>query len=67
MTRRRLSKRSATTPETRPNTENGTKRQNARKPTASGECVRSTTNHASAVFCIHVPTTEMIWPVKKRR
>ena len=46
---------------------NGMKRQKASNPTATGECVSSTTNHASAMFCIHVPTSEMIWPVKKRR
>ena len=46
---------------------NGTKRQKARTPTASGELVSSTTSHASAMFCIHVPLTETTCPVKKRR
>ncbi len=46
---------------------NGTKRQKASAPTASGECVSSTTSHASATFCIHVPLTEISWPVKKSR
>ncbi len=63
----RLSIRSATTPATRPKTVNGRKRQKARRPTASGECVSSTTSHASATFCIHVPLTEMTCPVKKSR
>ena len=46
---------------------NGTKRQKASTPTARGEWVSSTTNQASAVFCIHVPTTETSWPLKKSR
>jgi hypothetical protein len=46
---------------------NGTKRQNASTPTASGELVSSTTSQASAMFCIHVPLTDTIWPLKKRR
>jgi hypothetical protein len=59
-----LSSRSATTPEKRPKTVNGTKRQKARKPTASGELVSSTTYQASATFCIHVPARETICPAK---
>ena len=50
-----------------PKTVKGMKRQNASAPTASGECVSSTTSHARATFCIHVPLTEMTWPVKKSR
>ena len=46
---------------------NGMKRQKARMPTASGECVSSTTSQASATFCIQVPLTETTWPVKKSR
>ena len=46
---------------------NGMKRQKASAPTASGECVSSTTSQASATFCIQVPLTEITWPVKKRR
>ena len=63
----RLSIRSATTPATRPKTVKGRKRQNASAPTASGEWVSSTTSQASAMFCIHVPLTEITCPVKKRR
>ena len=55
------------TPATSPKSVNGTKRQNASAPTASGELVSSTTSQASAMFCIHVPLTETIWPLKKRR
>ena len=43
------------------------KRQKASRPTASGECVSSTTSQASPMFCIHVPLTEITWPEKKRR
>ena len=67
ITSRRLSTRSARTPAKRPKTVNGMKRQNASAPTAIGECVSSTTSQASAMFCIHVPLTEISWPVKKRR
>jgi hypothetical protein len=67
ITRRRLSNRSAATPEISPKIVNGAKRQKARKPTATAECVSSITYHASAMFCIHVPTSEITWPVKKSR
>ncbi len=67
MTSRRLSNRSAITPAASPKRVNGTKRQNARTPTATGERVSSITNHASAMFCIHVPASETIWPMKKSR
>ena len=67
MTRRRLSIRSATTPEKRPKTVKGAKRQNASAPIAIGESVRVTTSQASEMFCIHVPLTEITWPTKKRR
>jgi hypothetical protein len=67
MTRRRLSKRSATTPEIRPKMVNGAKRQKARKPTATAEWVSSTTYQASAMFCIQVPTRETTCPVKNSR
>ena len=67
MTSRRLSNRSATTPEISPKTVNGANRQNARKPTATGECVSSITYQASAMFCIQVPTSETTWPVKNSR
>ena len=36
-------------------------------PTATGDPVRSSTSHAIATFCIHVPVTEVIWPTKKSR
>ena len=45
----------------------GMKRQKASTPIATGELVSSTTSQASAVFCIHVPTTETSWPLKKSR
>ena len=67
MTRRRLSNRSATTPESSPKTVKGAKRQKARKPTASGDWVSSMTYQASAMFCIQVPTSETTWPLKKSR
>ena len=63
----RLSNRSATTPAKSPKIVNGTKRQNASTPTASGDEVSPTTNQASAMFCIQVPTSDMSWPVKKSR
>ncbi len=38
---------------------------------ADGEAARVrrelTTSHASAMFCIHVPATDVSWPEKKRR
>ena len=46
---------------------NGRKRQNASPPTASGESVSSTTNQASAMFCIQVPASEITWPEKNKR
>ena len=67
MTSFRESIRSATTPATRPKIVNGTKRQNASAPIASGEPESSITSHASATFCIHVPASETSWPVKKIR
>ena len=65
--RRRVSNRSMITPATRPSARNGTKRQNASAPTARGEPESSITSHASAMFCIHVPATETICPLKKSR
>jgi hypothetical protein len=65
MTSFRDSTRSVTTPATRLKTVNGTKRQNARAPTASGEPESSSTSHASATFCIQVPASETSWPEKK--
>ncbi len=62
-----MSNRSMTTPAARPRTRNGTNRQNASAPTASGELESSITSHASAMFCIHVPATETICPVKNSR
>ena len=62
-----MSSRSITTPAARPNRKNGTKRQNASAPTASGAFESSITSHASAMFCIHVPATETICPAKKSR
>ena len=67
MTSLRDSMRSATTPATRPKIVNGTKRQNASAPIASGEPESSMTSQASATFCIHVPASETSWPVKKIR
>ena len=67
MTSFRDSNRSATTPATSPKTVNGTKRQNASAPIASGDPESSMTSHASATFCIHVPASETSWPVKKMR
>ena len=67
MTRRRESMRSASTPATRPNTVKGTKRQNASAPTASAESESSSTSHASATFCIHVPASDTSCPPKKMR
>jgi hypothetical protein len=36
-------------------------------PTASGECVFCTTNHACATLCIHVPLIDTTWPKKYSR
>jgi hypothetical protein len=58
---------SASTPAASPNTVNGTKRQNASAPTAKAEPESSSTSHASATFCIHVPASDTTWPVKKMR
>ena len=60
----RLSRRSASTPAGSEKIVNGTKRRNASRPTATGECVSPTTSQASAMFCIHVPLSETIWPAK---
>jgi hypothetical protein len=46
---------------------NGTKRQNASAPIASGDPESSMTSQASATFCIQVPASETSWPVKKIR
>ncbi len=67
MTRRRESKRSARTPATSPKIVNGTKRQNASAPTASGEPESSSTSQASATFCIQVPASDTSCPAKKIR
>jgi hypothetical protein len=62
-----LSIRSATTPAKRPRAVKGKKRKNASAPTARGELVSSTTSHASAMFCIQLPTNETSWPENQRR
>ena len=67
ITVRRLSKRSAITPENSPKIVNGPKRQNDRIPMATGSRVSDSTNQYMAMFCIQVPLTETTWPVKKRR
>ena len=67
MTSLRESMRSATTPATRPKIVNGTKRQNASAPIASGEPDSSITSQARATFCIHVPASDTSWPLKKMR
>ena len=69
ITMRRLSKRSVITPDTSPKSVNGPNRQTESRPTARPrECgVSSTTTQAIAMFCIHVPQTDVIWPAKKRR
>jgi hypothetical protein len=55
------------TPAKRPKTVKGRNWQSARTPTATGDPVRSSTSHAIATFCIHVPVMETICPVKKSR
>ena len=55
---RRLSKRSAITPESKPKTVNGPKRQTERMPTEIGSCVSVRTYQYIAMFCIHVPLSE---------
>ena len=69
ITMRRLSNRSVTTPANRPSTVNGPNRQTVRRPTARPRewGASSTTTHASPMFCIQVPATEVSWPTKKRR
>ena len=63
----RTSMRSTRTPAKRPNTVYGRNWNAARTPTATGECVSSSTSQAVAMFCIHVPLTDTTWPLKKRR
>jgi hypothetical protein len=67
ITSRRGSRRSAKTPAKRPSTLNGMNWQRTRMPTATGDPVSSSTSHAIATFCIQVPVTEVIWPMKKSR
>ena len=67
ITVRRASNRSTITPANSPSTVNGRNWQSASTPTATGECVSSRTTHAAAMFCIQVPLTDTIWPLKKSR
>ena len=67
ITTRRLSNRSASTPEKRPKIMNGANRAKTRAPTYTGECVSERMSQGSAVSCIHVPITETSCPVKNRR
>ena len=67
ITVRRASRRSTITPANRPNTVNGRNWQSASRPTASGECDSSSTSQPVAMFCIHVPLTDITCPLKNRR
>ena len=67
ITVRRASSRSTSTPAKRPKTVNGRNWHRASTPTATGEWVSWSTSHAAAMFCIHVPLTDTIWPAKKSR
>src|SRR6185503_10591717 len=67
ISRRLVSMRSTKTPATRLSRKKGRKRQNARAPIASGELESWITSHASPMFCIQVPATEISWPVKNSR
>ena len=63
----RLSKRSTITPAKRPKIVNGRNCASASTPTATGEWVSVMISQPLAMFCIHEPVTETIWPPKKRR
>ena len=63
--RRRLSKRSAITPPHAPKSSIGRNWRPVSTPSATPLLfVSSRISHACASRCIHVPLTEMIWPVK---
>ncbi len=63
----RLWKRSATIPPNWPATRIGVNCAASTRPTRTPLCVSSSASHGIATLCIHVPTVETIWPVKKSR
>jgi hypothetical protein len=66
--RMRLSKRSASTPPHAPNKSVGTNCSAITAPIATPLLPeRCSTSHPSAIVCIHVPHSEMPWPMKNRR
>ena len=64
---RRLSRRSASTPPSAPNSRIGRNCSAAVMPTATPLPVRCTTSHISATVCIQLPEMETIWPANQRR
>ena len=68
ITRRRLSKRSATTPPSGPSANTGKYNVAVTRPsTVPPRCRRSSTSALNATICIQLPMTEMNWPMKKIR
>ncbi len=67
ITVRRGSSRSTTTPANRLKAVNGRNCASASRPTASGDFVSVRISHACVIRCIHVPGSEIVWPLKKRR
>ena len=59
------SKRSATVPPMEAKRKTGIWAANADTPSSVEEPVRRKTSHDSATDCIHVPMSEMSWPLKK--
>jgi hypothetical protein len=55
---------SATTPPINENIKEGNMVANKVTPSINLECVSEYTTQLTAVFCIHVPNSEIDWPVK---
>ena len=61
---RRFGRRSASRPPQAPATRTGANCRAVETPSATPEPVRRRTSHVSATVCIHVPASEIAWPVK---
>ena len=59
--------RSAITPPNWPPSKTGVNWAASTRPTRSPLCVSCSASHGMATLCIHVPTVEMICPMKKSR
>ncbi len=59
--------RSTNTPATGARKKVGICPANPTTPNHHGDLVKSQTSHAKATCCIQVPTSEIVWPAKKRR